>query len=273
MVEKRFTMFLRSHASSEGRRLLDTSVRAYVYSVRRFEKWLFSSRRPKLDNANKEDIHGWLSHLQKKKTPPPTISLIFSGLTKYYRYRHSPEMLKAIEEIRSRLPKPQPIPHSLSWDRFQKIVEDAEKDGLSEEKLTLLNLLWSEMRVEDILGLWISDIDFKNRLITSRAAKKRYRVTKKAWHALERYVPIGDIGAKKELFKIRSVRTVQKMTQDYFGLEGQTPHGLMESCKNDLIEAGKTVRFGYEKDRNRVQRQNKNKTRSREPREISHSER
>jgi len=250
MDKKRFTTVLRSLVSSKGRRLSDTSVRAYVYSVKRFKKWLQDSgSKRKLDNANKEDVHSFWTHLQKKNTPPRTISLIFVGLSKYYEYRHRREMVKAIEEIQSRLPSPQPIPHKLSWDSFQKIIEVAKNDGLSDEKLTLLNLLWSEMKVPDILGLWISDIDFKNRCITSSNTKEKYGVTKNAWLALENYVPTEDRGAKKELFKIRSARAVQRMTEDYFGLKGQTPLGLRKCCENDLIEAGRTVRFGYKEDR------------------------
>ena len=104
MDKKGFEAFLRSPAGSKGRRLSDTAVRAYVYSVKRFEKWLNNSRgrKQKLDNANKEDIYGWLAHLQKKNTPPRTISLIFSGLSKYYLYSHSPKIVKAIKEIRCR---------------------------------------------------------------------------------------------------------------------------------------------------------------------------
>lgn len=243
MDKKARALFLRSLTSSKGKRLSDTTGRAYLYSVRRFEKWLNNARgrKQKLDNANTEDISNFDGYL-RKDTKPATRSLIFTGLSKYYEYRHCPKILEAIEEIRSKLPTPQPIPHTLSWDRFQKIVKEA---NLSDEKLTLLNLLWSEMKVKDIRGLWNSDIDFQNRCVK----KKEYSITKDAWLALEKYVSKEDRGTRKELFKKCSDRKVQTITADHFGVVGQTPLGLRKCCKNDLIEVGRTIRFRYKEER------------------------
>ena len=237
MDEKGFKKFLKRRGRDPE------TVRVYVESVKGFERWLFKHWEKRLEEASKSDLRAC-----KKLTRNP---LYPYGVRAYYRYLgNKDEIVETINsEILPKLSKSKPIQHLLSWDRFRDILKKVEENGISEEKLVLLNLLWSEMESAHILALRKSDIDFEKRLITSRTKGKTCRVTPEAWKALQKYAPIEDRNQKEKLFTIDSVRTVQKITRDFFEDVGQTPNKLRKSYKADLVEAGKTVRLDYGPDK------------------------
>jgi hypothetical protein len=105
-----------------------------------------------------------------------------------------------------------------------------------------LNLLWSEMKVKNILKLCFSDIDFDKRLITSPTGET-FGATWKAWGALEKYITRDRKGKMESLFKT-GYRNHLIITQTYLGTTyGLTPDKIWKSCKCDLVDAGRTARF------------------------------
>jgi len=243
MDEKGFRKFL------ERNKLSVKTIRNYVTSVKEFESWLAEDQGVKrIEDANKGDFNRWASYLYDKGKANSTVLTYFQGIKQYYRSKRKDKMVKTIDEIKSKLRRPQPALHLLGWNDFKDVLEKAEEKGVSKEKLALLNLLWSEMPSEDILDLYISDIDFEKSLISPigvRGKRKVYRVTWKAWGALQKYVPIEDRGKKEKLFTI-NIRSVQKLTEE---LVRQTPKGLKKSCERDFVDAGKKVRFDYGEDK------------------------
>jgi len=230
--EKEFKKFL------EAKRAREATIESYVKSVREFERWLFKHWAKSLEEANRSDLLSC-----KKLTRNPAYAY---GVREYYLYKGKDVMVETINsEIIPKLRKSRPTPHLLSWSRYKYTIERAKEKGISQEKLALLNLLWSEMHPKEILQLRKSDIDFEKKLITSRTERKKYRVTPEAWEVLQKYVPIEDRNQKEKLFTIDSVRTVQKITADFFKDVGQTPNKLRKSYEKDLIEAGKKVRLDY----------------------------
>lgn len=234
MNEREFKKFLGDLASN--------TIRHYVISVKKFEKWLFKYQAKKrLEEANEADIRNWRTYLQKEKR----IATYFYGIKKYYLYTRNSEMVNAIDETLKKLRPSRPRRGLISWVDFTKMMSKAEESGIKTRDYALLNLLWSEIPSKEILRLYISDIDFEKRLITSPKDKRKiYRVTRKAWDTLQKYVQTEDRGKRTLLFpKIRSNRSVQKIAKKYFESVRQTPKSLMLSCREDLIDAGKTVRF------------------------------
>lgn len=162
MDEKGFRKFLKGRSAN--------TISNYVTSVKQFERWLDENQEVKrTEDANRGHINRWASYMYEKGKANSTVSTYLQGIKQYFDSKRKDKMVKAIDEIKSNLRRPQPAPHFLGWNDFKDKVEKAEEKGVSKEKLALLNLLWSEMPSEDILGLYISDIDFEKRLITSRA--------------------------------------------------------------------------------------------------------
>jgi len=98
------------------------------------------------------------------------------------------------------------------------------------------------MDSDEILQLRISDVDFEKYYIKGGISGSKFYVTKKAWNALEKYIPIEKRDKRDRLFQI-SKRTLQHHIQRYFEELGQNPTTLRQSCKSELIEAGQIRMF------------------------------
>lgn len=213
-----------------------STINGYVKAVGGFEKWLFSRWKKRLDEANESDLRGY-----KKLTRNPVYAY---GVRAYYNYLgNRPEMVQTIDsEIIPNLRKSRSKPRPLRWSRYETILKKAEEEGVSQEKLTLLNLLWSEMKPEEILQLRKSDVDFERLLITSRTDGEKYRVTQKAWNALRQYTR--DVSERTNMFTM-GIRNLQKLTQKRVE---RTPTMIRKSCKDDLFDEGREARFAHRPD-------------------------
>lgn len=213
-----------------------STINDYVKAVRGFEKWLFSRWKKRLDEANESDLRGY-----KKLTRNPVYAY---GVRAYYNYLgNRPEMVQTIDsEIIPKLRKSPPKPAKLRWSHYETILKKAEEEGVSQEKLTLLYLLWSGMKPEEILQLRKSDVDFERLLITSRTDGEKYRVTQKAWNALRQYTR--DVSERTKLFTM-GIRNLQKLTQKRVQ---RTPTMIGDSCEGDLFDEGRKARFAHRPD-------------------------
>ena len=225
----------------ESRRLLPTTIEHYIISVNMFNEWLVKEQGKRLKNANESDIKLWTPHIQKKKQK--RVKSYFYGLKMYYIFKANYDMVKTIDEIKSKLPSPpkSKLKSSIGWTDFRNEMSKIEKTSISYRNRALLELLWSEMHYNEILSLRGSDINFEKRLITSRIRKKTYHVTQEAWDALKEHIPSKDRVNRKLLFPIKPSRFWQ-ITKQYFS-GNLSPKKIMEYVREDLISAGKQTRF------------------------------
>jgi hypothetical protein len=221
-----------------------STPRTYFERAKGFEEWLFKSNKKNIDDADEGEIRAWASYIQKEV---PKCRPYLYGVRAYFRYRHKDRIESLLTKIAGKLPSlPKTLGDLTHWADFDKIMRKVEETRISSEDRALLNLLWSEMKTQDILNLYVSDVDFENRLITTR--KKKIQVTEKTWDALERYIKIDKRGKSEPLFSIE-LRALEGMTKRYLGMYGLTPSRLQRSCKEDLYDAGRTIRFAPEPDR------------------------
>jgi len=233
MDENGFRKFLKD-------RYKEATIRMYFESVRDFEGWLFKHQRKKdIEDANESDIRNWAANIQKKV---PRCQPYFYGVKIYYRYKRDPRENLIIQLLSGLIPLPRTQRIPFHWTDFEMVMSKGEETGIKDEHCALLNLLWSEMKSEEIINLNISDIDFQNRLIASPRSGNKFHVTPGTWDALEKYIPSGKRDRSERLFSI-GLRSLQIITNKYFGSVGQTPNSLRKSCQSDFIEAGKQERF------------------------------
>jgi site-specific recombinase XerD len=237
MDEKGFREFLQKKEKKER------TVKAYTSYVKKLERYLSDHQSGKqLEDATLGDIKDFVFWLKRKAKSPANPYL--SGFQQYYEHISKEGLSDAIKEMkRDRLQKSDNL---IAWEDFEKRMDEADRIRISNRDRCLLNLLWSRMDSNIILQLSISDIDFEKHQITSRIVDPRteriFHVTKRAWDALERYVPIENRGTAKPLFSINE-RRLQQIAKDYFVGKGQTPIKLRLSCEKDLVQAGERERF------------------------------
>jgi integrase len=233
MDENGFRKFLKD-------RYKEATIRMYFERVRDFEGWLFKHQRKKdIEDANESDIRNWAANIQKKV---PRCRPYFYGVKIYYRYKRDPRENLIIQLLSRLIPLPRTQRIPFHWIDFEMVMSKAEETSIKDEHRALLNLLWSEMKSEEIINLNISDIDFQNRLIVSPKSGNKFHVTPRTWDALEKYIPSEKRNRSERLFSI-GLRNLQIITNKYFGSVGQTPNSLRKSCQSDFIETGKQERF------------------------------
>ena len=81
-----------------------------------------------------------------------------------------------VKTLKVMLPQPSQQKSTIRWQDFEPIISKVENERISLKNYALLNLLWSEMTVEEIQGLRKLDFDFDKRLI--RCSGNDYRATK-----------------------------------------------------------------------------------------------
>lgn len=240
MDEKEFKEFCRIN------RLREQTINTYVSNVKKFERYLLNYKEGKeLERANPVDIKHFVQWGSRKLR---SVSPLLFGIQKYYEYIHRKEMIEAIKKLQLELRA-----RAQAWaaararmlitqDEFRECMEEAEKNGINDRNRALLNLCWSRMGLDEILQLRISHIDFEKYYIKSPIGKTKFYVTKEAWDALEKYIPIEERDKRNLLFKIHK-RNLQYITKRYFKELGQTPSSLGQSCERELIKAAETSIF------------------------------
>jgi len=233
MDENGFRKFLKDENTGE-------TPRFYFGSARKFERWLFkNTRKEKIEDADEIDIRNWATLIQKKHPRSPKNYL--QGLRVYYRFKRLPQEI-LVKEILNEIPSPPKVgPNTIPWDTFERDISEVERKRISPENLVFLNLLWSEMETTEILKLYVSDIDFEKRLITSQSGKT-FGATWKAWGALEKYITNDRRGRTEPLFKT-GLRNHQIIIDKYLGTYGIKSKKIRDSCLSDLVDAGRTARF------------------------------
>jgi integrase len=236
MNEDGFRKFLKD-------RYQGTTPRTYFEITKNFAGWLFEQSKRDIDDVDESDIRSWASYVQKEH---PKCRPYLYGVRAYYWYKRKDKIANLITKIVRKLPpSPETQPIFIRWTDFKKMIEKVEETRIPAKYRVLLNLLWSEMENEEILNLYVSDIDFENRLITSPTSEKTFHVTCKAWDALEKYIPVYKREKEEPLFSKIGLRSLYHNTKKYLRGSGQTPDKLRKSCKNDLLDAGRTIRFRF----------------------------
>ena len=114
-----------------------------------------------------------------------------------------------------------------------------EKKCKNQKHLAFINLLWSEMELNEIMGLRKSDLHFFKYISVN---DKKYYVTQDAWEALEKYVRIEDRGKNEKLFTIKE-RSYQLIIQKYFGEHELKARDIRRSCEEEINNYGRMAVF------------------------------
>jgi len=239
MDEKEFKEFLKSE------NLHERTIKNYVSHVKKLERYLLEHKGGKeLGRVDYGDIKDFVAVSARELRS--TSSLLW-GIKKYYYSINRKDVVEAIKKLLLELPKSKALADArtrvfITQNDFQKCMEKAEKTSISDRNRALLNLLWSRMALKKILQLRISEIDFEKYYIKSHINGTKFYVTKKAWDALEKYIPIEEREKTNRLFRMHR-RNLQIITKKYFKELGQPPSKLRQSCERELIKAGERSMF------------------------------
>ena len=209
-----------------------------------------------LDKVDKHVIRTYLTSLVKAKKSKRTLARKLSSLKSFFKYLVKTDRVKASPVDSIPFPKlDKPIPKFLSVDDIFRLLDSIPTDTwMDKRNLAIFETFYSSgMRVSEIQGLDMDDIDFKSRMIKvfGKGSKERIvPVGNRALNAIkeyrrvlkEAYLPVF-VNKDFSRLSARSIRRILDKIVLACGLHVPvSPHTLRHSFATHMLDSGADLR-------------------------------
>ncbi len=267
---------------------LATDKGASIYTQRNYRQalvelflWHQTDRKqePNWKTLQREDFRSYLRHLSRNGLSRAATMLRFSAFRTFYKFLIRREVVDTTPVKGIQLPKlPKRLPQFLTAQQMLALLQaplkefEAKKHALVETKsrakleiapylrdVAILETIYScGLRISELCGMLVSDLDFKEQIVRIRGKGKKERLVpigepalaaiQNYWNALpEPPSPTGPVFYSVfEREKTMYPRLVQMNLKKYLiaaGLDTKlTPHKLRHSYATHLLDAGADLR-------------------------------
>ncbi len=204
--------------------------------------------------ASLNDLRRWLAEGAERELASATTARRISHLRSFYRWLFEQGRVDPDPAARLQAPKvPRKSPRFLDVDEAAAVVEEPAQSGWFRlRNQALLELCYAAgLRVSELVGLDVSDLDLPGRLVRVRGKGGHDRIVPfgpPAAEALERW--IAEMGGQGPLFRNNrggrlSTRGAYQIVRDAGannGVASLHPHALRHSCATHLLGAGADLR-------------------------------
>ncbi len=242
---------------------------AYISDIQEFARFLhdnhFIKSQDEIIKVEPENIREYLSYLYRQKVKKVTVNRKVSSLRSFYKYvlrtgkiKNNPaEMIQTLKTEKY-------MPNFLSVDEiFELLKEREESSVLSLRNRAMLEIFYSSgLRLSELAGLDLIDLDFNQKLVKVRGKGRKERIVpvgETALKAVQDYLgkigemrkdTSGDIlkkplflNARGERITTRSIaRIVNEVTRKSGIGRKISPHALRHSFATHLLNAGADLR-------------------------------
>lgn len=264
------------HLATDGGASVYTQ-RNYRQALTEFYRWHGEERHQpaRWETLERDDFRSYLRFLGRQRLGRAAIALRFSALRTFYKFliRHGAAAKSPIKNLS--LPKPaRRLPKFLTVQQMKDLLEAPlrrlarPKGGSAGRPLSLaacyrdvaiLETIYScGLRVSEVCGLLVADLDGAEQLVSVRGKGKKERrvpISRTALAAIERYWgmlanrPGGQspvfLAQRKKISPLSHVM-LQRRLKTYLALAGLdpslTPHKLRHSYATHLLDAGADLR-------------------------------
>lgn len=267
--------FLQHLATDRGASVY--TQRNYRQALLEFDRWHREERHaaPQWDKLQRDDFRAYLRYLGRHNLGRAPIQLRFSALRTFYKYLIRHGILAASPIKNLSLPKlPKRLPKFLTRQQMEdllaapaKLVPSADQEEanhshaalLCQRDTAVLETIYScGLRISELCGLKVGDIDWNERIVRVRGKGKKERLVPigepalnaiRAYWALLPQVPGGEspvFFASGPERRPVSPRDLQLRLKKYLACAGLdpnlTPHKLRHSYATHLLDAGADLR-------------------------------
>jgi integrase/recombinase XerC len=209
-------------------------------------------------------IREYLGHLHDQKIEKSSMSRKISAIRSFCKFLCRENVLKENPAKLVRLPKvPQKVPNHLTVDDCVKLIESPDvSTPLGLRDRAILELLYAcGVRVSELAGLNLEDIDFNERLVLVRGKGRKERLVPFGRHChgalvayLEQRRALLGVGGDScfpavflnHLGTRLTTRSVGRLVEKYVRLSGLaqkiSPHGIRHSFATHMLNSGADLR-------------------------------
>jgi integrase/recombinase XerC len=257
----RFLQYLRAERNAS-----DLTVKSYREDLQALEGYLTQAHGgtcPGPGNVTTPDLRGYAAHLQTVGYAKTTIARRLASLRSFFRFGAREGWCTANPAKPLRNPRrPARLPFFLSSEELDRLLNaPSAKGAMGLRDRAILETLYSAgLRVSELVGLNLADLDFSGGVVTVRGKGRRERLAPlgsfaqkalKRWLTERRVASTETNGALSAVFVNRfgkrlTTRSVGRLLEKYLkqtGLdERTTPHTLRHSFATHLVDRGADIR-------------------------------
>ena len=210
---------------------------------------------------NKKDVISFIENEKLNDKSARTISHDLIVIKNFYKYLLKEQIIKVDPTIDIELPKlKKSLPHTLSFDEIDKILDIELNDKYSYRNKAMLELMYSSgLRISELVNLKMQDIDLEDDIVRIYGKGSKERIVPIGDYAikyLKKYIYVyrsslmhnkvsdyiflnsrGDRISRQAMFKL-----IKKIIRDKNIKKNVSPHTLRHSFASHMLENGADLR-------------------------------
>jgi len=229
------------------------TLRSYRTDLRQFSEFLAGQGTTDVSGVDSRQIRGWLAHLHSRGLDPASIGRKLAAVRSWLRFlaRRGHIAQNPARDVRA--PRVgQKLVSFLPIDESHALLDDR---GLGVRERAVLELLYaSGLRVSELAGLALDDVDTAQRTVRVMGKGKKERIVPfggKAARALEAYLALRGatpgpllLGARGRALGVRAIYEMVRRQARASGITRRvSPHTLRHTFATHLLDRGADLRL------------------------------
>ncbi len=251
------------------RNVSENTRMAYIGDLEDFAEFLYAKNYIKnndeIINIGTETIRAYLVYLFQQRVRKATVNRKISSLRSFYKYliRNGKTMKNPAEMIQT-MKMEKYIPNFLSVDEMFELLKTRKDSSISDlRNLAMLELFYSSgLRLSELAGLNVADLNFKEALVKVRGKGRKERIVpigSPARSALQEYLAkTGEVRKKSDAASLNNPlflnmrgaritgRSIARILDDTVKKSGIgrkiSPHALRHTFATHLLNEGADLR-------------------------------